>query len=256
MIKIDKDLSAVPPSLESDLTGRRRNELVENKGYIRESAYDSRYKQDDIKSALKTTYHGKYAYCEQDVSDHFFHIEHYRPKSVYYWLAYSWDNLLVCCDKCNVYKHAAFEIDGNDIAFSANDLGDIHRLAERYNEAEKPKLVHPELEDVRGRLKFTKKGKIDSDDPRVRYTIETCRIDRPSANDRRKKVYDDFMNRLRSRLYAYSVKNDTESLGALKSLIRDFIRDSENPENEYLAFRGWMLSCIPSRLRRIVMKAS
>ncbi len=241
MIKVDKNLQKIPASLNSDLTSQRRTELVENNGYIHETVYDSRYKTGEIKRELEKIYHGKCAYCEQDVSDSFHHVEHYRPKSVYYWLAYSWDNLLLCCDKCNVYKKATFEIDGEKAAFSGDDLNDIHTLAGRYNKSEKPRLIHPELEDVE-RLRFSEKGGVDSDDKRARYTIETCRIDRKSANERRKKIYDDFLKKYRAKIYEYKKTRSKEALGALKGLVNDFMEDAENPKNEYLAFRRWIVN--------------
>ncbi len=175
------------------------------------------------------------------MSDSFAHVEHYRPKSTYYWLAYSWDNLLLCCDKCNVYKANHFETDGEKAAFSEDDLTHIHDLAKRYNELESPRLVNPELEDVESRLQFTETGDVDSDDKRVKYTIETCRINRNSANEKRKTIYDDFSKKFQVKMYEYKMKKDPESIGAIKGLIVDFIEDSKNPRKEYLAFRRWII---------------
>lgn len=56
---------------------------------------------------------GKCAYCEADtrVVSHG-DVEHFRPKSKYWWLAYCYDNYLVACQVCNsVYK-------GNDFPLS------------------------------------------------------------------------------------------------------------------------------------------
>jgi len=118
MVKINKDLRQIPGSLNSERTIQRLNEIIENNRYIYESRYDKRYKQQDIKTALELIYYKKCAYCEKDVGDSFYHIEHYRPKKEYYWLDYSWDNLLICCDKCNIYKKTAFEVDGEKAVFS------------------------------------------------------------------------------------------------------------------------------------------
>ena len=44
----------------------------------------------------------KCAYCEASISVVAFgDVEHYRPKSVYWWLAYCYDNYLVSCQICN-----------------------------------------------------------------------------------------------------------------------------------------------------------
>ncbi len=241
MIKVNKDLSAVPGSLNSELTNQRRNELVNNGQYIDSQIYNNRYKQRDIKEELEGIYQNKCVYCEKDVGDSFYHIEHYRPKSVYYWLAFSWDNLMICCDKCNINKSDHFETDGEIVAFVMSHLENIHNLTGFYNETERPKLVNPEKEDVEGRLIFTEKGSIDSNDERVKYTIATCRLDRISLNERRKKIFDDFLVKIKSRFREYQVKKDGESRGKIKGLIEDFISDSKNPQNEYLAFRQWVI---------------
>lgn len=65
----------------------------------------------ELKLHLFDLFHGKCAYCESRV----LHVasgdvEHYRPKKKveedpshpgYYWLAYDFNNLLPCCEKCN-----------------------------------------------------------------------------------------------------------------------------------------------------------
>jgi uncharacterized protein (TIGR02646 family) len=53
---------------------------------------------------------GKCAYCEADtkIVSHG-DVEHYRPKSIYWWLAYCYDNYLVSCAICNqVHKKDKF----------------------------------------------------------------------------------------------------------------------------------------------------
>ena len=54
----------------------------------------------------------KCAYCEAPTSVVAFgDVEHYRPKSSYWWLAYCYDNYLVSCQLCNQkFKRDAFPI--------------------------------------------------------------------------------------------------------------------------------------------------
>ncbi len=241
MIKINKDLDNIPESLNSQLTNQRRNELIENGKYVYERKYDERYKADDVKSMLESIYHKKCAYCEKNIGDSYYHIEHYRPKSIYYWLAYSWDNLLICCDKCNVNKGDNFKISGSKISFNREVVEDIHKLSQQYNEIEKSKMIHPEFEDVESKLIFDEKGKIISEDERVQYTIDTCRLDRTSANERRKKILDDFIRKYNCKVFEYQKKKDDERKGAIKGFIIDLKEDSQNPENDYLAFRRWII---------------
>jgi hypothetical protein len=66
------------------------------------------------KKQLKRETHGKCAYCEAptDIVAHG-DVEHFRPKSVYWWLAYCYDNYLYSCQICNeVYKGDHFPVHG------------------------------------------------------------------------------------------------------------------------------------------------
>lgn len=54
--------------------------------------------------------HGKCSYCEAPFSlVSYGDVEHFRPKSKYWWLAYSYENFLVSCQLCNQkFKKASF----------------------------------------------------------------------------------------------------------------------------------------------------
>lgn len=70
------------------------------------------------KRQLKRESHGKCAYCEAP-TDTVAHgdVEHFRPKSVYWWLAYCYDNYLFSCQICNqTFKGNAFPVDGPMLA--------------------------------------------------------------------------------------------------------------------------------------------
>ena len=92
MKKIDKDLAVIPPSLaigDDKLTHQRRLELIAKKHYINEAPYNDRYKTDDIRDRLVRIYNNKCAFCEQKVEQ--YHIEHFRPKQIYYWFRHKWE---------------------------------------------------------------------------------------------------------------------------------------------------------------------
>lgn len=67
------------------------------------------YKDVSVRVALDELFHGKCAYCEQCIRDTEWEVEHFRPKGRnattghmgYYWLAYTWENLLPACARCN-----------------------------------------------------------------------------------------------------------------------------------------------------------
>lgn len=70
------------------------------------------------KNLLKMEAAGKCAYCESptDVVAHG-DVEHFRPKSVYWWLAYCLENYLFACQICNQsHKGDKFPIQGAQMA--------------------------------------------------------------------------------------------------------------------------------------------
>lgn len=239
MIKIKKNLENVPITLNSSLTNKRRLELVEKGEWITADIYASRYKMQDIKDALKLIYHNKCAFCERKTFAP--QVEHFRPKSLYWWLSYSWDNLLRICPNCNVFKSNNFEILGFKSTFQNNntELENIHKLSADYYEKEANLMIHPELEDIESELICLKNGKIESANPRINHTISICRLNRPDLKDERKRIWDSLLNNIKLRYLRYK-KGHSSSLDSIQDIIRDFKRTCENPEAEYLAFRRYV----------------
>jgi uncharacterized protein (TIGR02646 family) len=87
---------------------------------IRESIYAS----EAVKSELEICHHRKCCYCEIPIRTPAYpHVEHWRPQNSsrqergqgrmrpgYFWLAYSWDNLLWSCAFCNSNKNDLFPL--------------------------------------------------------------------------------------------------------------------------------------------------
>lgn len=252
MRKVNKDYNNVPDSLQipnnenftnsipraSKTTDEKRHDLIKADMYIDEKSYNSRYKGKDVKEKLKEIYIGKCAYCENTVE--MYHVEHYRPKSRYYWLAFSWDNLLLACGYCNIYKGENFEIDGVRKTFDQDDYkhDQVNTLSAEYNQIERPKLIQPELDDIASLVFFDQDGSINSTDTRVIYTIETCKLNRNYLKDLRRKIVNDFRNDITSIMVEC---NDTEEqLIGLRTLTRKFINDSNNLSNPFTMFRRFI----------------
>lgn len=110
------------------------------------------FKSDFWKAAkrqLKAETAGKCAYCEAPVQavahgD----VEHFRPKSVYWWLAYCYDNYLFSCQVCNqTFKGDKFPLEGTAMALDpplppAMTDAEIAALA--------PRLTPDPLDDAEG----------------------------------------------------------------------------------------------------------
>ena len=111
-----------------------------------------------VKDALMRMHHGKCCYCEKRIESADLHVEHFRPRGAfrqaadgdkefpgYYWLAYSWDNLLLGCPTCNVTKSSTFPLENPEQrARSHNDDIAIERGV----------LVNPAIDDPRGHIRF------------------------------------------------------------------------------------------------------
>lgn len=69
-----------------------------------------KYNQKDIKDSLEMECHKKCMYCESDISGVAdYHIEHYRPKSIYPEKSFEWNNLGLSCPQCNRNKDNTFD---------------------------------------------------------------------------------------------------------------------------------------------------
>ena len=68
------------------------------------------------KAYLRAESHGKCAFCESATSTVAYgDVEHFRPSSVYWWLAYCYDNFSYSCQICNrKFKKARFRIARDD----------------------------------------------------------------------------------------------------------------------------------------------
>jgi len=250
MRKIEKDLSVIPDTLynkatkEGKKTERKRRILLSSRSRYK-NTYDECYKWHDIQDMLASLYKNKCVYCEEKITkvnaenlsgkEEISHtVEHYRPKSKYPWLAFSWDNLLWCCKKCTDIKDDKFEIVNPKVNYSKGFDKRIHKSTILYNRLENPKMIHPELEDILDKLVFDTNGNIDSEDDRVKYTISTCRLDRNYLNGERKKIWDDFKKKIED-----SIAQNNKEL--MDKIIKEFKEDSQNMDNEFIAFRIWVL---------------
>jgi len=114
MIKLERERAA--SAIPKQFTGKAR---IKSKLLLLQGAregnvtFNSRiWKRAKIQ--LKKESAGKCAYCEAP-TDLVAHgdVEHFRPKSIYWWLAYCYDNYLYACQICNeTYKGDSFPVHG------------------------------------------------------------------------------------------------------------------------------------------------
>ena len=64
-----------------------------------------------VKDELFAMQRNKCCYCEKrEEQAKFRDVEHFRPKARYWWLAWTWENLLFACKHCNTAKGAQFPL--------------------------------------------------------------------------------------------------------------------------------------------------
>ncbi len=113
------DTALIPVSLAGVNRVKKNRELIEQqiellKGNINKIIFKSNYWK-AAKDATKEESLNKCAYCESPTAvvahgD----IEHFRPKSEYWWLAYTFHNYCFCCQICNqTFKSDNFPITGS-----------------------------------------------------------------------------------------------------------------------------------------------
>lgn len=150
MIKIDDSIE--PDFLSSDT-------IINALGRIRVRAnaeqspaiekQDELWRDERVTDKLHASHHGKCCYCERRRDrKREMDVEHYRPKGEveddeghtgYWWLTFTWNNLLWSCKTCNQkYKKIKFTLfpDGTRAYQEPNDLT-----------LERPHLINPKVQD-------------------------------------------------------------------------------------------------------------
>ena len=236
MIKVEKDFTDIPDILTSSPRRGESREDAFNQNVASSSYCDAKhkYKVGSVQKKLNEIYHLKCAYCEQKLLDAPKHIEHYRPKDIYYWLAYSWDNLLLCCGSCNSAKGKRFVTSNTKVTYDNESFSDIHTFGNAYDISEEPQIINPEKENILHLISFDKEGKISSMDARVHHTIENaCSLNRDELLELRKGIITDFINRINKHYLHF---RQDKNINIFLPDIENFIEKC-SVENEFYSFR-------------------
>lgn len=238
MIKVEKNFEDIPKVL----TNKIREKAFSQNIKIGAFKYGKNlYNPESVKKKLQNIYHKKCAYCEKDISDEPQNIEHYRPKEKYYWMAYSWDNLLLCCTRCNSKKRDYFETINDKLIYKNEKFKEIHHLGILYDVLEQPMIINPEKDDIVKDIKFHRDGTIYSENKRVNHTIEiACNLNRDELVQHRVTIINDFRNLVQNYFEIFLI---TKDIKIFKPIIDDFLSKSKK-ENQYFAFRQFVLNNI------------
>jgi uncharacterized protein (TIGR02646 family) len=238
---------SIPVSLDNTRANQLRNDLISEGNWINQERYKKRFKQQDTKNALDSMSQ-TCIFCQQKLTiatsnEDARSVEHFRPKSLYWWLAYSWDNLFSVCIKCNNEKGDQFDCINPRIAnIRTGNLANIHTLAADYQAIENPKLLHPELDEPETHLKYTLKGNIeDNTSVKGAYTISTCQLDRLDIQGKRKGVFDVFEEQVSLILFDGSKEEKDKQREILKCYF-DFEKDAQNDRTDFSGFKRYIFT--------------
>jgi hypothetical protein len=271
---VKKDLANIPPSLISADALRDIEQIANKNPFVEISSaiYKGEYKdsggrlQSKVRDYLNVAYKGKCAYCEQYCKAE---IEHYRPKKAvtedrghagYYWLCYSWSNLLPSCRYCNTEggKGNQFPIlDNNKRVRNPEFVGS--KLDNSKCDANKspllnegPYLLNPEIDSefldyfgfniAADKLGVEING-IDAEE-RGKKTIKICNLNRPDLKLKRLEVYYQMKKKieiifeLNASAYLAN-ENVGEALGFVFKEIEDEAKDDSL---SHTLLRGFVMS--------------
>ena len=150
------------------------------------------YSRRMVKDALMKMHHQKCCYCETKLFTRaYLHVEHFRPKSAvrqsrdqkdeypgYYWMLYTWENLLLACFECNsTHKGTLFPLE------------DPEKRARSHKDnisSENPLLIDPSKEDPREHIRF-ESGYPKGLTERGRRTINILKLRRTTLEEQRQE---------------------------------------------------------------------
>jgi len=181
------------------------------------------YKHVEVKKALKKLFRNKCAYCEgEPMSQGPWDVEHYRPKGSvkencahpgYYWLAYTWDNLLPSCTFCNqLRKNEAGPTRGKSDHFPLVVEGDRAMDPDSPLDREIPLLLNPCVDqDCETYFRYDIQGQILPAVPgnsRAEKTIELCNLERRDLRDARTVAMEKVIKAVKIHTMALRLNNE------------------------------------------------
>lgn len=263
MIRVDRTLIPTPSLLESsrveEALGKAREHFrrEDPKTAQQRFKFDSAiYRAPEVLDTLSSLFHDKCAFCETPVhpAASLTIVQHFRPtqdatdadgtvsRPHYWWLAYTWENLYLVCQRCAAASARTFPVIGRRLLVEA-PLSDGHEQAV---------LVDPCADDPSEHLAFADDGNIVAATERGHTTIEVYRLNRRDLRAARAEAIAAALGVVRARLASGSGLRDVRALldpsrsyaGAVTQAVQRLLSD--------LGREDLMLSPGPRRSRAVV----
>jgi uncharacterized protein (TIGR02646 family) len=171
----------------SNLAAARAVGLVAAASAIAKGAKIKFVDYDVVKADLAKMQHNKCCYCEKrEEQAKYRDVDHFRPKSPYWWLAWSWDNLLFACIDCNrEFKRDLFPHDSGSTPLRTHQPPPGQEVPLLIDPVTAVGAPDPTAEIVfrRERVSGVERWVPRGTTLRGRQTIEVCGLDRPSLLD-------------------------------------------------------------------------
>ncbi len=240
MIHVAKNFNSPPSELiDSKWDNLKSALLIEGGNHeVKSACY-----RDTTIDGLIESYNNKCAICERNRGTEL-QVDHYRPKkprlrgdhryrqSGYFWLAYTWANLIPLCSKCNQKKSNKFPLkywpDDDRVATYLNSDGMLNLDAYSpvwLHEREAPLLINPEIDEKPGKhFEYDSKGKIIGRTPEGIETINVCALNRRDLRRERKAIIIGYVSEIKEAIVEYKSSQElgkkAELRGALKGVYR------------------------------------
>jgi uncharacterized protein (TIGR02646 family) len=197
------------------------------------------YASKAVKDSLVVSHNRKCCYCETLIETPYadLHVEHWRPKLSsrqgrdekgiwpgYYWLAYSWDNLLLSCSFCNR--------DNKRDLFPLKDPAKRARNHRMKVEHERPAILKPDGDlDPRDHIIF------EGDRPVGRTALGRKTIDVLRLDSQKHKRGDYLIEEIekRRKFYMNHRENPHPVVQCVVEEARKFLEGAVKPERKYSA---------------------
>lgn len=240
----DSQGKAIRPSAAWKKLARDAIKLAKQEGAAHQ-VRDSVYGHVEVRKALEELFYRKCAYCETQLPEVNWDVEHYRPKGRvferqghpgYYWLAYTWENLLPACPACNQSRRDLPTWTDPVTGAAAGKLDqfplrDESKRAMTHTDpiaAEEPLLLNPCDDDPAGEFKFDPQGQIiqTGASDRLSATVRICNLRRKRLRDARSRIIAHTKELLET-IREARVQGNQPIEGRLKSLLENrFLHDS------------------------------
>jgi uncharacterized protein (TIGR02646 family) len=182
-----------------------------------------------FKPVLQHIFHNKCAYCESALPKvGFGDVEQFRPKSLYWWIAYEWENQLISCEACNQrFKKTYFPVEKTR---QYSEL--VNQNITTINKLEVPLLLNPFDDEPTEHFSYKlinkqKHIRIEPLTPKASVTIDILGLNRPELAERR---YQHF---LQLKQMQDLIEKSKPVSSATKNKAYNMIKSAMTAENEF-----------------------